>query len=57
MKKGKSRSRPARRDFLKSDARQATRKARTQARRQRPGKSYDKAAYDGTDRTEASEES
>jgi len=55
----KSRPRPARRHFLKSDVRQATRKAHTSARRQRPGKAgqYDQHAYDGTDRTEASEES
>jgi len=53
MSKGKSHSRGARFDILKNNARQATRKARTQARRQRPGKSYDKAAYDGTDREES----
>jgi len=51
MKKSKSRTRPARRDFLKSDASNDRRKARQQqqARQQRPGKAanYDKAAYDG----------
>jgi len=37
--RGKSRSRPARRDFLKSDASNTRRKARQQqARQQRPGK-------------------
>jgi hypothetical protein len=52
MKKGKSRIRPARRDFLKSDARLERKRLRTtaQARRHRPEKSvsnYDKQSYDG----------
>ena len=50
MRKDKSRIRPARRYFLKSDARQAARTAHAQARQQRPksGKShhYDHSDYD-----------
>jgi len=46
--KGKSRSRKARVDFMKNNARQAARKARQQ-HRPKPGKSsYDKTIYDGT---------
>jgi len=55
----KSRTRPARRDFLKSDARQEARTLRqAQARQQRPKpwKGYDQHKYDGSD-PDASEES
>jgi hypothetical protein len=55
--KGKSRSRNARTDIMKANAKQATRKARTtaQARQQRPGKAghYIQSDYD----TPQSEES
>jgi len=51
--KGKSRSRKARTDILKNNARQAARKARQQQQRPKPGKSsYDKTVYDGTTTTE-----
>ena len=57
MKKGKSRTRRARFDIMKNNARQAARlerKARaTQTRQQRPGKAaYEKHRYDGTDASE-----
>jgi len=43
MRKGKSRTRRARTDILRSDARN-----RKQRERQVAHKNYDKAAYDGT---------
>ncbi len=49
MKKGKSRTRPARRDFLKSNtAANARHKAREQAR----AKGYDRKDYDGNQEQE-----
>jgi hypothetical protein len=49
MKKGKSRTRPARRDFLKSDA---AANARHRAREQARAKVYDHTRYDGNQESE-----